>query len=66
LPDRRGVQAVRAAGGTVIAQDAATSRHFGMPRAAIATGSVDYVLSVDDIAPALERLVASRAAEAPA
>jgi chemotaxis response regulator CheB len=37
-----------------------------LPRAAIATGSVDYVLSVDDIAPAPERLVASRAAEAPA
>ena len=45
----RGVSAVQKAGGVVIVQDEATSQHFGMPSAAIATGHVDYVLALDDI-----------------
>jgi two-component system, chemotaxis family, protein-glutamate methylesterase/glutaminase len=53
-----GAEAVKAAGGTVIAQDEATSAHFGMPRAAIATGVVDTVLGLDAIAPELVRLTA--------
>lgn len=56
-----GVQAVKAAGGTVIAQDEATSEHFSMPRAAIRSGAVDHVLPLDAIAPALESLVATGA-----
>jgi two-component system chemotaxis response regulator CheB len=52
-----GVQAVKAAGGVVIAQDRATSQVFGMPRSAIETGAVDYVLPLDEIAPTLRRLV---------
>lgn len=51
-----GVQAVKAAGGTVIAQDRASSLVFGMPRRAIETGAVDVVLPLDAIAPALVRL----------
>ena len=51
-----GVQSIKARGGIVIAQDERTSKHFGMPGAAIATGAVDYVLPVDEIAPALVRL----------
>jgi two-component system chemotaxis response regulator CheB len=53
-----GVEAVKAAGGVVIAQDEATSAHFGMPRAAIETGAVDTVLSLGAIAPELVRLTA--------
>ena len=51
-----GVVAIKAAGGVVIAQDAATADHFGMPRAAIETGAVEYVLPLDEIGPALTDL----------
>jgi two-component system chemotaxis response regulator CheB len=53
-----GVQAVKKMGGTVIAQDEATSEFFGMPSAAIATGDVDFVLPLQDIGSALRTLVA--------
>jgi two-component system chemotaxis response regulator CheB len=52
-----GVQAVKKMGGTVIAQDEATSEFYGMPGAAIATGDVDFALPLPDIAPALVTLV---------
>lgn len=52
-----GVQAVKRAGGMVIAQDQASSVAFDMPRAAIATGCVDRVLALEDIGPALNQLV---------
>ncbi len=52
-----GVQAVKQRGGTVIAQDRATSDYFGMPGAAIETGCVDFVLRLGEIAPALVALV---------
>jgi two-component system chemotaxis response regulator CheB len=52
-----GVQSVKAAGGVVIAQNQATSEHFAMPKSAIATGCVDYVLPLEYIAPTLLRLV---------
>lgn len=51
-----GVQAVKASGGIVVAQDQATSGHFSMPRAAIQSGSVDYVLPIEAIGPALVSL----------
>jgi two-component system, chemotaxis family, protein-glutamate methylesterase/glutaminase len=53
----RGASAIKRMGGTVIAQDQATSEVFGMPGAAIRTGSVDYVLPLDEIAPSLVTLV---------
>ena len=52
-----GAVAIKAAGGVVIAQDKATSAFFGMPGAAIEAGAVDFVLPLDDIAPALMRLL---------
>jgi two-component system chemotaxis response regulator CheB len=52
-----GVMAIKQAGGTVIAQDEETSQFFGMPGSAIETGAVDYILPLDEIAPALLRLV---------
>ena len=51
-----GVQAVKAAGGIVIAQDRATSAHFGMPGSAIRTGAVDYILPLEEIGPMIVRL----------
>ena len=52
-----GVKAIKSVGGTTIAQDEETSEMFSMPNAAIKTGNVDFVLSLDEIAPALIRLI---------
>ncbi len=52
-----GVQAIKKVGGTVVVQDEGTSEFFGMPSAAIQTGSVDVVLPLAEIAPALVTLV---------
>ncbi len=52
-----GVQAIKKVGGTVIVQDEKSSEFFGMPAAAIATGTVDFVLPLEEIAPALVTLV---------
>jgi two-component system, chemotaxis family, protein-glutamate methylesterase/glutaminase len=52
-----GVRAVKKMGGTVIAQDQATSEYFGMPGAAIRTGCVDLILPLNEIAPTLIKLV---------
>jgi two-component system, chemotaxis family, protein-glutamate methylesterase/glutaminase len=54
-----GVRAIKKMGGTVIAQDEESSEFFGMPNAAIKTGDADFVLPLDEIAPALETLVIS-------
>jgi two-component system chemotaxis response regulator CheB len=48
-----GSAAVKQAGGTVLAQDEATSEHFGMPGAAILTGAVDRVLPLREIGAAV-------------
>lgn len=53
-----GVTAIKKRGGTVIVQDEATSEFFGMPSAAIRTGTVDFVLSIDEIPGALITLLA--------
>ena len=52
-----GVRALERTGGTVIAQDPESAEFAGMPQAAIATGGVDYVLSLEEIGPALVELV---------
>jgi two-component system, chemotaxis family, protein-glutamate methylesterase/glutaminase len=56
-----GVTAIKQRGGTVVAQDEATSEFFGMPSAAIKTGVVDFVLPLHEIAPKLVTLVAAEA-----
>jgi len=43
-------------GAATIAQDEASSIIFGMPRQAIEIGAAQYVLPLDQVAPALERL----------
>jgi two-component system chemotaxis response regulator CheB len=52
-----GLRAIKKMGGTIIVQDQKTSEFFGMPGAAIETGTVDFVLPIDEIGPALRTLV---------
>jgi two-component system, chemotaxis family, protein-glutamate methylesterase/glutaminase len=58
LDGATGAAAVKRGGGTVIAQDEASSEYFAMPEAAIRTGSVDFVLPLDEIGPKLLVLAA--------
>ena len=51
-----GIQAIKAAGGVTLAQDLPSSQEPSMPRNAAATGDVDFVLPLPDIAPALVAL----------
>lgn len=52
-----GVQAIHKMGGKVIAQDESTCEFFEMPKAAIQTGKVDFILPVSAIASTLVNLV---------
>jgi two-component system chemotaxis response regulator CheB len=51
------VQAVKAHGGVVIAEDPSTARSAGMPTAALRSGAVDLVLPLGNIGPALDAIV---------
>jgi two-component system chemotaxis response regulator CheB len=53
----RGVVAVKRAGGTVLVQDPEQAERREMPDAAIATGAIDGVYGVEDLAACLTRLV---------
>jgi len=53
-----GARAVKCAGGRVFVQDPESSEHGGMPRAAIAAGAADSVMSLEEIAPAIVAYVA--------
>lgn len=50
-----GVRAIKAEGGIVLAQDE-SAKYDGMPKCAVATGSVDFVLPPDKIAAELMRI----------
>jgi two-component system chemotaxis response regulator CheB len=52
-----GAMRVRRRGGLTIAQEPATAERPEMPTAAIATGAVQHVLALEEIAPMLERAV---------
>lgn len=52
----RGLEEIKSAGGITFAQDAATARFTGMPRNAIDSGCVDFVLPTPDIAHELLRI----------
>ena len=51
-----GVREIKAVGGITLAQDPATAKYDGMPRAAVATGAVDLVLPLDRLAEELVRI----------
>lgn len=44
-----GIRAIKGAGGMVMVQDESTAKFDGMPRSAIATGLVDYILSPESM-----------------
>ena len=52
-----GIEEIKDGGGFTMAQDEATSTVFGMPKAAIATGKVDFVLSDSEISSAVATVV---------
>jgi two-component system, chemotaxis family, protein-glutamate methylesterase/glutaminase len=54
-----GVKAIKKMGGTVIVQDEKSSEFFGMPGAALQTGSADFILPLDEIPSALLTLVST-------
>jgi two-component system chemotaxis response regulator CheB len=54
----KGLAAVRAAGGRIIAQDEASCVIYGMPREAVRAGLVDIVASLSDVAGHLMQVVA--------
>jgi two-component system chemotaxis response regulator CheB len=55
-----GALALRARGVVVLAQDRETSTVWGMPGAVVGAGAASAVLPLDEIGPALERLVVDR------
>jgi two-component system, chemotaxis family, CheB/CheR fusion protein len=60
-----GLKAVKAQGGLVIAQNPKEAGYDGMPRSAIATGSVDFVLPVAEIPDALVKYGSRKAGTTP-
>lgn len=54
-----GVQLIKQNGGIVITQDLDSSKAIGMPKAAIATGIVDFILPLEKIAFNLVQIVTS-------
>lgn len=52
-----GLQAIKRRGGTTIVQDTSEAEHSSMPASAHATGCVDLMLPLRDIAPALVRVL---------
>ena len=52
----RGIQAIKAAGGVTCAHDD-SAKYDGMPRAAISTGSIDYVMSPAEIGERLPEML---------
>ena len=53
----QGVTAIKSKGGTVVVEDEGSAEFAGMPASAIRTGCVDFILRLEEIAPALVKLV---------
>ena len=58
-----GLEAIKAEGGIAFAQEERSARYDGMPRSAIATGCVDFVLPPEGIAQEIENIVLDVSAE---
>jgi two-component system chemotaxis response regulator CheB len=56
-----GATAVKSRGGTVIAEDPETAEFSGMPEAVVASGSVDFILPLAEIAAVIRGLVEAAA-----
>ena len=52
-----GVQSIKASGGMTLAQDDLSAKYDGMPRAAVATGDVDLILTPEQMARDLSKLL---------
>lgn len=52
---RRGMLAIKRAGGQTVAESEETAIIFGMPREAIAAGAVDRVVPLSEVVPELLR-----------
>lgn len=52
-----GLKAIKGAGGITFAQDSSTAKYDSMPRSAIGTGCVDFVLPPEKIAAEISRLI---------
>jgi chemotaxis response regulator CheB len=57
---------IRAAGGITFAQTADSAEHADMPQSAMATGCIDFVLSPENIAREITRIVRQHRADHPA
>ena len=55
-----GASAVKSRGGTVIAEDPELAEFKGMPEAVVASGAVDFVLPLDEIATVIRGLMEAR------
>ncbi|MEO2063087.1 MAG: CheR family methyltransferase [Christiangramia sp.] len=57
----RGVRAIKEHNGMVMVQDPSEAKFDGMPKSAINTGLVDYILPVEEMAPELKNFLSSPA-----
>ncbi len=55
----RGVRAIKENDGMVMVQDPAESKFDGMPKSAINTGLVDYILPVEEMGPELKEFISA-------
>jgi two-component system CheB/CheR fusion protein len=60
-----GLQAIKRAGGFAVVQPPAEAEYDAMPRAALATGDVDYVVPAAEMPAVIAREIQRRAAEGP-
>jgi len=59
-----GIRAIKEAGGTTVAQDPASSEFRTMPQAAISTGCVDFIVSINEMAQVLTDICEGRKTQA--